>query len=250
MPIQSICSGCGQTLRVADEHMGKLAKCPSCGTVYRVGESAGGETQPSPTPGPASPSNDPYAATAYDAPTTEFEAVAAPITPVGANEALRSKTFFAQTPDGKVYGPTDFGTLEKWSTEGRLNPQCLVREADAATWVPLGSILSQSSANPYAVQYSSTAPAWNSSSAPVQSDRSAVVLTLGILSWVVCCFGPICAIIAIVLGYQDLHSTNTPTMSSNSKTMTQVGYYLAIANLVASGIGMALYVVGILLSVG
>jgi hypothetical protein len=33
MPLEFPCNGCGQTLRVADEHAGKLARCPSCGAV-------------------------------------------------------------------------------------------------------------------------------------------------------------------------------------------------------------------------
>ncbi len=36
MPIEMSCTGCGQTLRVADEHAGKLARCPKCGTVVSV----------------------------------------------------------------------------------------------------------------------------------------------------------------------------------------------------------------------
>jgi uncharacterized membrane protein len=235
MPIQSICSGCGQTLRVADEHMGKLAKCPSCGTVYRVGEGEIGSQPATGSPVPA-PTSDPYAPTSYDAPTTEFQAVppaASPLEPVYGNSAAADKTYFAQTPDGKVYGPTDYATLVKWSTEGRLNMQCMVREADSSSWVALSSILGQGSANPYAVQYSSNAATVNQS-VPFQSDRSAIVLTLGIISWFLCCFGPICAIIAIILGYLDLYSPNAANMSPNAKTMTQVGFYLAIANVVVS----------------
>lgn len=36
MPIEIVCAGCGQTLRVADEHAGKMARCPQCGTVAPV----------------------------------------------------------------------------------------------------------------------------------------------------------------------------------------------------------------------
>ncbi|MCY2992615.1 MAG: hypothetical protein NTY19_32755 [Planctomycetota bacterium] len=36
MPIEMSCTGCGQTLRVADEHAGKMARCPKCGTVVAV----------------------------------------------------------------------------------------------------------------------------------------------------------------------------------------------------------------------
>jgi hypothetical protein len=30
------CTGCGQTLRVGDEHAGKQARCPACGTIASV----------------------------------------------------------------------------------------------------------------------------------------------------------------------------------------------------------------------
>lgn len=36
MPIEMRCTGCGQTLRVADEHAGKKARCPACGTIAEV----------------------------------------------------------------------------------------------------------------------------------------------------------------------------------------------------------------------
>jgi len=36
MAIEMQCPGCGQTLRVGDEHAGKQARCPQCGTITRV----------------------------------------------------------------------------------------------------------------------------------------------------------------------------------------------------------------------
>jgi hypothetical protein len=44
MSIEIGCTGCGQTLRVADEHAGKKARCPACGTIVQV-----------PTPGEVAP---------------------------------------------------------------------------------------------------------------------------------------------------------------------------------------------------
>ncbi len=37
MPIDSLCSGCGKTLRVNDEFIGRKARCPVCGTIYIAG---------------------------------------------------------------------------------------------------------------------------------------------------------------------------------------------------------------------
>ncbi len=36
MPIEMSCTGCSQLLRVSDEHAGKKARCPSCGTIVEV----------------------------------------------------------------------------------------------------------------------------------------------------------------------------------------------------------------------
>ncbi len=36
MSIEMQCTGCGQTLRVGDDHAGKRARCPSCGTITQV----------------------------------------------------------------------------------------------------------------------------------------------------------------------------------------------------------------------
>lgn len=36
MPIELTCTGCAQTLRVGDDHAGKKARCPKCGTISTV----------------------------------------------------------------------------------------------------------------------------------------------------------------------------------------------------------------------
>ncbi|HPM80224.1 MAG TPA: hypothetical protein PLF81_05965 [Candidatus Anammoximicrobium sp.] len=47
MSIEIGCTGCGQTLRVADEHAGKKARCPACGTIVQVPEAGlGAPLQP------------------------------------------------------------------------------------------------------------------------------------------------------------------------------------------------------------
>ena len=59
MPIEMRCAGCGQTLRVADEHAGKKARCPACGTIAQVPPAQG-------TVPPVPVSENPFAA---DSPT-------------------------------------------------------------------------------------------------------------------------------------------------------------------------------------
>ena len=62
MPIEMTCTGCGQTLRVADEHAGKKARCPACGTIAQVPWDGAAEVQPV-----VEPSN-PFAAASQPAP--------------------------------------------------------------------------------------------------------------------------------------------------------------------------------------
>ena len=82
MSIEMQCTGCGQTLRVGDDHAGKKARCPACGTITQV---PGGDMSPAPAPqytppagtptGPATPTN-PFAdrpdpANPYQSPTAQ-----------------------------------------------------------------------------------------------------------------------------------------------------------------------------------
>ncbi len=90
MPIEMSCTGCGQTLRVADEHAGKKARCPACGTIAEVPWS-GAEVQPvagpsnpfSPTSQPA-PVGNPFA----DRPEKEVNPYASPSVPTRGSGAF------------------------------------------------------------------------------------------------------------------------------------------------------------------
>ena len=48
MPIEMPCTGCGQKLRVSDEHAGKMARCPQCGTIARVPDPDGPPSESTP----------------------------------------------------------------------------------------------------------------------------------------------------------------------------------------------------------
>jgi len=67
MPIELSCTGCGQTLRVGDEHAGKKARCPKCGTIAAVpaeGDSpafASSEASPFDPGKPAAEPDNPFA---------------------------------------------------------------------------------------------------------------------------------------------------------------------------------------------
>ena len=249
MPIQSTCSGCGQILRVADEHFGKLAKCPSCGTVYRVGETNGPTNAIAPSTPEITPASDPIDPFAKLDRGPQSIGGPPPLSPIDNSipqssfaDSIKAKSYFAQTPDGKVYGPVDYATLEKWAAEGRLNTQCLAKAAEQTSWTTIGQLFGTET-NPYAVNYNPAGGTQTAMPQPTTADRSAIILTLGILSWFICCVGQICAIVAVVLGYQDLRPEKTALMSPNAKTMTQVGFYLALVNLALSVIGFIFYFV-------
>lgn len=83
MPIELKCAGCGQILRVADEHAGKKARCPNCGTITDVPWSSdivsAVEDANREWAGPVDPAPDPnsYA----DRPAAEANPYASPIAP-------------------------------------------------------------------------------------------------------------------------------------------------------------------------
>ncbi len=220
MAIESNCVGCGQLLRVADEHRGKQARCPSCGTVYVVG----------------------------GAPPVNLAQLQAP-------ELLKDskvpEQIFAKTPTGTIYGPVDRETLDRWMREGRLNDTCEVRLGEAGNWVPLPTFIAGSNRpspalqetmavganNPYQNPYSdSAAPVYVTAAQPqgfYAADRSGVVLTMGILSWVLSCayIGWVLAIVGIVLAQHDFALMREGRMRPESKTLTQVGYWLCVVHL-------------------
>jgi len=70
MAIEIGCTGCGQTLRVADEHAGKKARCPACGTIVQVPEAGmAAPFVPSPEKPFSAPSTDsPFSAPPQPAP--------------------------------------------------------------------------------------------------------------------------------------------------------------------------------------
>ncbi len=104
MPIESICPGCGSSLRVADEHAGRQARCPACQTIYVV----------------------PSASTA-------------PQTPVA---AVVTNRWYLRTPDGRVYGPVSRSELEGWRQQGRVGPGCQVRSDEDPVWRAAGPSVS------------------------------------------------------------------------------------------------------------
>jgi DNA-directed RNA polymerase subunit RPC12/RpoP len=173
MPIDSICSGCGKTLRVNDEFVGRKARCPACGNVYVVGEASPDPAVAIPSPSVA------VAETTYAPPGTTSDTSSLPLADSwsalqtspsqlespserqsveqsGAVSEQRSsgvppgldlplampiaeQKFFVRTPNTMIYGPSDKATVLDWIEQGRLDDTCHIREESSEQWLGLAA---------------------------------------------------------------------------------------------------------------
>ena len=176
MPIDSLCSGCGKTLRVNDEFVGRKARCPMCGLVYVVGGGVGNTTNESTSPSnpfttettyasqtevanlptleplsdswsshasekpPASAPNQQPAQTEAQSVASPFSDNATPLTLPVANAIPAPVTkFFVRTPNTMVYGPSNTETVLDWVKQGRLDDTCHIREENSEQWLGLAA---------------------------------------------------------------------------------------------------------------
>jgi hypothetical protein len=211
MPIEMSCP-CGQLLRVGDEHAGKQARCPICGTVSTV-------VAPSANVNEVQPFRYEDASTLAPAP----------------------QTWSMQTPEGRIYGPVTKAEMDRWVSEGRVSADCRLEGGDGH-WTsadkrypvlspkptPTAGTSSQftdssfrSSAHPV-----TTAVGPQSSSQYVQPHRGPLILILGIVSWVMGC--PIFGIVAWVMGSADLREMRMGRMDQAGMGLTQAGYILGM----------------------
>ncbi len=204
MPIETNCTGCGQRMRVADEHAGKPARCPVCNTITLIpARGQASQTLPLPTGG-GMPADEP--------------------------------TWSMQTPEGQIYGPVSKAELDGWVSQGRVTADCQLKSAGAATWQPAEDIypslrpVAQSSGpqrspagSPFGSSGSTSSYA---SSAYVTPHRGALIFVLGLLGWVVTC--PILAIMAWVMGSADLREMRSGRMDPAGMGLTQAGQVLGM----------------------
>ena len=173
MPIDSLCSGCGKTLRVNDEFVGRKARCPACGNVYVVGEVPSNPSVANPSQsvavaettyaapvGTSDSSSQPLAdswsalptsPSQLDAP-TERQAAEQPVAvpeqrssgvPPGLDlpqaTPIAEQKFFVRTPNSMIYGPSDKATVLDWIEQGRLDDTCHIREESSEQWLGLAA---------------------------------------------------------------------------------------------------------------
>lgn len=230
MPINTICTGCGKLLSVADQHVGHRARCPACGQIYTVplksttGDSGGEIVSPISETG--APSN-----TAIDwSPTNSMP-------PQSGQAQAPADQFWMRATDGNVYGPVDRSNLDRWFMEGRVGMAYQIRQGETGAWQEASRFRPSVQANPYAAQadYGTRSP-YTPTSSPAgglhryaKPDRGALVLVMGILSFLVCgAFG----IAAVVIGRSALRDIDSGQANPNDKTMVQIGFWLGVANLV------------------
>ncbi len=221
MAIQSECSSCGAVLSVADEHAGRRARCPSCGSIYTVSRPDSHSGTPSPQAiAPTNPYGDPIAVST-------------------------GEMFWMRTQGGNEYGPVNREQLRLWFDEGRVGTGYQIRQGETGTWQDaerfsetkapvVGTDASNKTSNPYSVQpqasFSGATPAGEITRQYPKKDRGVFVLVMGILSFAFSC--GLFSIIAVVVGYIALGDIKSGLASPNDKSLVQIGFWLGVVNLV------------------
>jgi hypothetical protein len=229
MPIETLCQGCGKRLRVADEHAGKLAKCPQCQAVYTVPQS-------------------PVAAA--------WGGGAASDSPLGVGDRWHLKT-----PDGLTFGPVARAELDRWLAEGRITPHSQILHEGEGHWAWAAQIyphlqaaaapspfkpgamptaMLAGGANPYAdAPAAATSYSYGPYSPYREQHRGGTVLTMAIVGLVVCQF---LAIAAVIMALVDLGKMKRGVMDPAGKGQT-------IAGLVIGSISIGIMVIWIVLQI-
>jgi hypothetical protein len=206
MPIETNCQGCGKRLRVADEHAGKLAKCPQCQAVYTVPQSsvaaalgAGAVTSPAGTDG--------------------------------------SDRWHLKTPEGLTFGPVPRAELDRWLAEGRINAQSqILHEGDgqwnwaAQVYPHLAQVTTASpfapGTNPYAppamTPYGSPYPQGRY----LEPHRGGLILALALIGIFAC---DILSIVAVVMAIIDLQKMNRGVMDASGRGLVIAGLVIVVA---------------------
>ena len=228
MAIESTCSGCGKKLAVADQYVGRQARCPSCGNIYTV---------PNPTPAARAGGQEP--------PVDLAETTAAGHGDTGnaSSQSTLSSQFWMRTSEGSEYGPVTRIDLNRWFEEGRVGDNYTIRQGDEGTWQSADRFRPQAQANPYASSpplphqaYAQSSPASQYS----KPDQSGIILAMGILGFFIC---PVFGVIAWIMGNSALADIRAGLVDPSGKEMIRVGYYLGIANVALTVTSISAFIV-------
>ena len=256
MPIDSQCTGCGKTLRVNDEFVGRKARCPLCGNVYVAGgvqtasEPSIAETSYAPQSESTSSAKQQNSDSWSSLP-TEKPPLAQPIASnieTSVPQVLKpvaTVRYFVRTPNTMVYGPSDHESVLDWIAQGRLDDTCHIREETSEQWIGMAAWRFQTRKVQIPIAISSFQNANAFGSVPVSSIQSMgypkagngnVVLVLGLVSWLLCPTGIgswVCGILAIYFATIELGKMQNGERPSKDKAIVLIGMWLGILNLAA-----------------
>jgi len=153
MAMQKTCIGCGRSLRISDEHLGKHVRCPQCHTVIEATDESPrsvpmtAREQPAPvrerpmpireqpvSVRPAAPSSTPGPTQVSLSAAGPSTRALAPTSAPGEIAAGSSDRWFVKTEDGQQFGPVEKQQLTEWVGEGRLTAKCQVVQDGAPQW--------------------------------------------------------------------------------------------------------------------
>lgn len=257
MPIESICGGCGKRLRVSDQHGGKKARCPGCGTIYIVPPGRSAAAPATPTPAversahapPAGPdaqgrgstgatshsSEHGNAASGFDA----SDASASATAPQANAGAAAEPQWLFRSENGHIYGPVGRDRLHQWALEGRVSENCQLqlvggdgRWEPSTRWIHLASSGGSASGvtigggadftyTPQPTAY----PRYQTHTSPFaqqRSHRGPLILVFGLLGLGCMLFG----ILAFALGIADLSAMRAGDMDNSGRSLTLAGTIL------------------------
>lgn len=213
MAIETLCTGCGQRLRVPDEHAGRTARCPQCRTLYTVPKPAG--SAPLPDIAQLVPSR-----------MTGMNPGEPPPAAISPTDMYYVKT------EGRSFGPITGAELLVWQSEGRLPPEALVQREG---WAPLPANALFALSQPASAAAAS--PAFGEPSIPrfSRAGKGNLVLILGIASLGSYCscgaVAPLFAVTAIVLAIIELQKTSVEPISVKEQTFLVLGLVLGLISL-------------------
>jgi hypothetical protein len=133
--------------------------------------------------------------------------------------------------DGREYGPVSDEQVRQWIAQGRATARTQARREGVEQWRLLAEFAEFGPALAVGVTTRAAPPA-----PPATNGMAVTGLILGVASLVMglCCGGPVLAILGLVF-------SSIGISQINSSPVAQQGKGMAIAGLIASGFGLALY---------
>jgi hypothetical protein len=229
MGIESNCPGCGKTLRVAEEHAGKRARCPQCGAIYEVPSSSQPDPNESPQKAADTPTSAPY-------------------------EQMKpeDQRWTLKTDDGKTFGPVSKPELDSWFQQGRVAAEDELQLDGDWRWRPAAELYPNLAAgaaavspvparNPFAETDTDSANPFGPGgvyAAPhaaryLAPHRGGLILTFGILGWAVCI---VFSVIAWAWGASDLREMRAGRMDESGRGLTTAGMILGMISTILAGV--------------